>query len=130
MGRMKESAKLIRDAMKTLDDEKVSETQKAAAEMLTAHTIDLMMRKDKLSAREIKHLSTATKYCTQIAIVADKYVREQVKRKVESAAKKIDQIGTKKRISPETLKAIREQVYGIIDTHLGIAQPGSGKPAQ
>ena len=113
LARMKQAGVIVRDVMKNLNAEKASETQKAVAEMITAQTIEFISSQDDLSAKQIKEISQAMRDCTQVSINADKYIREQLNKKIEAADKKISAIAVKKKIDPETLKAIREQVYGI-----------------
>ncbi len=114
LARMKQSGVIVRDVMGDLNDEKASATQKAVAEMITAITIDFISSHDSYTAREIKEVAKAIKDCTAVSINADKYIREQLSKKVEQADKKITEIVKKKKIDPEVLKMIREQVYGII----------------
>ena len=115
LARMKQAGVIVRDVMSDLRDDKASETQKAVAEMITAEIIELVSSKESLTAKEIMNVARAVKDCGAIGIEADKYIRKQVQRRAAEADKKIKEIGTKKKIDPETLKAIREQVYGIVD---------------
>lgn len=112
--RMKTAGVIARDVMTGLTDEDATKTQKAAAEIITAQIIDLASSED-MSAKDIKNIATAIRDCTQVAMKADTYIREQTKEKVKKAEKQITAIAKKKKIDPETLKAIRQQVYGIID---------------
>jgi predicted nucleic acid-binding protein len=114
LARMKNAGEVVRDVMKNLTAEKASETQKAVAEMITAETIDFIANKKSMSAKDITMIASAMRDCTQVAINADKYIRQQVRQKAEQAAKTIEALAIKKKISPETLKLIREQIYGII----------------
>ena len=114
LSRMKQSGLIVRDVMQDLNAEKASETQKAVAEMITAVTIDFVSEHENFGAKEIRDISKAIKDCTSVAISADKYVREQLDKKVKAADKSIADIGRKKKIDPEVLKLSREQVYGIV----------------
>jgi uncharacterized protein DUF3486 len=120
MARLKEAAELVRHVMEDADGVEVSETQKAVAELLTARIIELVTTKDKMGASDIRRIAEATKHCTHVAIAADKYIHEKVKKNIQKANANITKIGHEKQIAPEALKAIKEQVYGIIDDHLGI----------
>lgn len=111
--RMKNAGLIVRDVMANLDAEKASATQKAVAEMITAQTIEFIADNENLDAKEILNIARAIKDCTQVSINADKYIREQLTKKVEEANKAITDIARKKKIDPEVLKQIREQVYGI-----------------
>ena len=115
MARLKDAGVITREVMSDLTDEKASQTQKAVAEMITAVVIEFVSDKDNFGAKEIKDIARAVKDCTAIAIKSDQYTREQAKKKAEEADRKITEIAGKKEIDPETLKAIREQVYGIIE---------------
>jgi len=110
---MKEAGFIAREAMSGLDDENASQTQKAVSEMLTAQVIS-KAADGELSSKQLKELAQTTKDCAYIAMKADEYRRNQLKEKAEAAAEKITEIAGKKQIDPETLKAIREQVYGIV----------------
>jgi hypothetical protein len=114
IGRMKQAGVMARDAMKDFRDEKASETQKAAAEMITAIGIEFISSNDNPSAKEISDMAKAIKDCAAVAINADKYIREQFSVKAKNADKAITALAEKKQISPEVLKQIREQVYGIV----------------
>lgn len=115
--RMKQASLIARQTMAGLDDN-ASEQQKAAVEMISAITIELLtsrMADDKeLDPKEIHFISRAMKDCTTVAINSDKYIREQINTKAKEADKTITDIAKSKQIDPETLKIIREQIYGII----------------
>jgi len=111
--RMKNAGVIVRDVMKDLTAEKASATQKAVAEIITAQIIEFASQSD-LTAKEIQNIARAVKDCTRVSIDADKYIRKQLTEKVEAADKAISKIAAKKKIDPEALKAIREQVYGIV----------------
>lgn len=114
IARMKNAGVVVRDVMKDLTAENASATQKAVSEMITAQTIAFIADNDSLSAKEIQHIAQAMKDCTVVAINADKYIRSQIKEKAKAADEKITEIVRKKNIDPETLKLIKEQIYGII----------------
>ena len=113
LARMKNAGVIVRDVMKDLTAEKASATQKAVAEIITAQIIEFASE-EKLTAKEIQNIARAVKDCTQVSIDADKYIREQLTEKAKAADKAISKIAAKKKIDPETLRAIREQVYGIV----------------
>jgi len=115
LARMKQAGVIVRDVMADLTAEKASETQKAVAEMITAQTIDFISTQDNLSAKEIMNISRAIKDCTLVSINADKYIREQVGRKVEAAAK-----STKKKLTKAGVN--RKLIQEIIDEHLGVVK--------
>jgi len=120
LARMKEAGGLVRLAMKSRPNERASDTQRALAELLSAQIIDYLVSTEKLSSGDMKRIAAATKDCSQVAIAADKYIREQIKTDLDAAKKDIAVIGRKKQIDAEALRVIREQVYGIIDKHLGL----------
>ena len=117
--KMKNASQLVRDAMKLPGKARVSETQKAVAEMITAVIIEYVSSQSEFNARDINNLARAARDCTQVAITADKYIRERIQENIASASQQIGVIAKKKNIDPATLKAIREQVYGIVDDRLG-----------
>ena len=114
LSRMKQAGVITREIMADLTNEKASQTQKACAEMITAVAIEFVAGHEDLNSKQISDVAKAMKDCTAIAINADKYIRDQITKKAESATKAIDAIGVKKKLDPETLRMIREQVYGII----------------
>lgn len=126
LARMKEAGALVRDAMNNLSDEKASATQKAAAEILTAHVLEFLIKEDGLDSEQILNVSRAIKDSTWVVLAADKYIREQLQKKIQATKKDIAKVGKGGVIAPEVLKAIREQVYGIIDHHLGIKRQNKG----
>ena len=81
--------------------------------MITAVCIEFVSGSETLDAKEIQKVAQAMRDCTAIAINSDKYIREQIKKKAADADKEITKIGKKTKLDPETLKMIREQIYGI-----------------
>lgn len=114
LAKMKQSGLIARNIMADLTDEKASETQKAAVEMITAHAIELMAQSENMNSKELTNVARAMRDCAAVAIRADEYIRSQIKAKTETAVKSIDR-QLKKQIDPETLKIIKEQIYGIIE---------------
>ncbi len=112
--RMKTAGTIARDVMKGLSDENATQTQKAAAEIITAQIIELASSED-MTAKEITCIASAVRDCTAVSMQADTYIRKQVEKKADAAVKKITKFATKKQIDPEVLKLIREQVFGIVD---------------
>lgn len=115
LARMKRAGLIAREAMSGLDDSNASQTQKAAAEMITAHMIELVSNSDQLNALEIKNVSTAIKNCTDVAVKADEYIRQRMEAKAKVAVGKVEEIARKQQIDAETLKIIKEQIYGIVE---------------
>lgn len=111
--RMKTSGAIAREICRDMTNERASATQKAAAEIITAQVIDLASG-DDLTSKQIKEVATAIRDCTSVAMQADKYIRQQLAEKAKSADATVTAIVKKKRIDPETLKLIREQIYGIV----------------
>lgn len=114
MARLRQSSELVRTVMADLTAENAAQTQKAAAEMITAITIDFAAQNESWNASDIRQVARAMRDCGAIAIQADEYVRGQVEKKTKAADRAITELAGKKKIDPETLKAIREQVYGIL----------------
>lgn len=117
--KMKETGRMVREVMENLDGEKASQTQKATAEMLTAVIIERLVSGGEPTVDDIKHLAAAVKDCTWVAKQADEYIRQRIGERVERADRNIGAIAKRKHIDPDTLRAIREQVYGIVDERLG-----------
>jgi len=114
LAKMKEAGLIVRSVMEGLDSENASQTQKAVAELLTARMIELAAADKKMTAKQLREMSQAVRDCAGVSIKADQYRQQQLKQKAETAAKNIESIIDKKQISPETLKIIREQIYGIL----------------
>lgn len=114
VARMKHAGLIARDVMKDLTGEKASETQKAAVEMITAHAIDMMAGMDEMKPKDLLMVAGAMRDCAAVAIKSDQYIREQIKAKTEKAVAEVSK-QLKKQIDPETLKIIKEQIYGIIE---------------
>lgn len=111
---MKTAGLIARQTMANMTGEDAPRTQKAAAEMMTALTLDFMVSHDDYSSKQLKEVSQAIRDCARVSIDADKYIRQQIAEKVKAADSKIKTIAKKKKIDPEVLKQIREEVYGII----------------
>jgi hypothetical protein len=115
LARMKNAGVIVREVMADLNSEKASATQKAVAEMITAQTIQFVSDKDDLSSKEIMNVARAMKDCTQVSINADKYIREQLAKKVTAAA-----ASTKKKLTKAGVN--RKLIQEIIDEHLGVVK--------
>jgi hypothetical protein len=82
--RMRTAAGLAKQIMADVKDENTTASKKAAAEILTAHVIDLASRED-LKPKDIAMIAGAVRDCNQVAMQADKYERDQIKTKLEGA---------------------------------------------
>lgn len=111
--RMRSAAGIARKVMGDLTAEAATETQKAAAEIMTAQIIELISGED-LTAKEMHLVSKAISDCTNVAHKADQYIRSQVAQKAKAAEQQIEQIAAQKKLDPETLRQIKEQIYGIV----------------
>ncbi|MGH2271381.1 phage protein Gp27 family protein [Anaerohalosphaeraceae bacterium U12dextr] len=110
--RMRTATGLAKQVLADVTAENATATQKAAAEMIAAQALDMAVAED-LSPKELALVSRAIKDTAGAAITADKYSRQQLAEKTAAAADKVEAIVKKKNIDPETLKMIREQIYGI-----------------
>ncbi|MDD5720611.1 MAG: DUF3486 family protein [Candidatus Krumholzibacteria bacterium] len=111
--RMRANRQVVTAIMADLTDENAAAAQKAAAEMATALSLDFMLSHDDLTAKQLQDVARAIRDCGAIAIQADRHRRGQVEAKAKAADDAITVIARRKKIDPETLKLIREQVYGI-----------------
>lgn len=111
--RMRTAAGLAKQIMADVKDENASESHKAAAEIITAQIIDIAA-KDDLKPKDIAMIASAVKANAETVMRADKYNRERIADKAKQADQAIQTIAAKKKIDPETLKAIQEQIYGIV----------------
>jgi len=111
--RMRSAAGIARRVMGDLTAEAATETQKAAAEIMTAQIIELISD-EQLRPKDISMISGAIRDCTQVALKADQYIRQQVQAKAKLAEQQIEQIAVKKKLDAETLRQIKEQIYGIV----------------
>lgn len=112
--RMKQAGVITRDIMKEANGANASDTQKAVGEMITAVGIEFVSGHESFTAEELRDVAKAMKDCAAIAISSDKYTRQLIESKAKAADKAITAVAKKKQIDPETLKMIREQIYGII----------------
>lgn len=114
LAKMKEAGLIVRSVMEGLDAENASQTQKAVAELLTAKAIEVASAEKKMTPVQIKLIAQAMKDCGSVSIQAEKFKQDQLKTKAEKAVKNIEnKLTDKKQFSPELLKMIREQIYGI-----------------
>jgi len=114
LSRMRQSAEIVREVMADVKAERVSETQRAVAELITATAIDTLSSVEELTPRQLRDVSSAMRDCTTVAINADKYIRQQLDARAKAADQQITALARKRKLDPEVLKAIREQVYGIV----------------
>ncbi len=112
--RMKTAGTIARDVMKGLSDENATQTQKAAAEIITAQIIELASSED-MTAKEITCIASAVRDCTAVSMQADTYIRKQIKKKAEAAAKSTEKKLTKAGVN-------RKLIQEIIDEHLGVVK--------
>jgi hypothetical protein len=110
---MKHKGVIVRNIMTTLDDQTPSETQKAVVELITAQAIELAISND-LTPKQISELAKTCKDCAYVSITADKYLQDRTAARAKAADERITEIAAKKKLDPETLRIIREQVYGIV----------------
>jgi len=107
-------AELVRPIMSDLTAEKATETHKAAAEMIAARVLELVCT-DELNSRQAKEVAAAVRDCTNVSIKADKYISEQLTKKIKvavsSTRKKLTKAGVNRRLIQE-----------IIDEHLGVVK--------
>lgn len=115
MARLRQSSELVRTVMADLTAENAAQTQKAAAEMITAITIDFAAQNESWNASDIRQVARAMRDCGAIAIQADEYVRGQVQKKVAAANASAEQKLVKAGLS-------RKQIQEIIDEYLGITK--------
>lgn len=114
LAKMKEAGLIVRSVMEGLTEENTSQTQKAVAELLTVRAIEIAASDKTMTSKQIKEVAGGIRDCANISIKADQYRQAQLKNKADTAAKNIETLAGKKEISPETLKMIREQIYGIV----------------
>ena len=107
-------AELVRGVMADMTAEKATETQKAAAEMITARVLELVCT-DELSSRQAKEVAAAVRDCTQVSMKADIYIRTQLGKKIEAAAQ-----STKKKLTKAGVN--RKLIQEIMDEHLGVVK--------
>jgi hypothetical protein len=115
ISRMKEAGLIARDVMKDLTEEKASATQKAAAEMITAHIVQLAAEEESLTTKQLKEVSQAVRDCMNVSITADKYIREQLAKKIRTATE-----STKAKLTKAGVN--RKLIQEIIDEHLGVVK--------
>lgn len=114
MARMKNAGAIARETMDGLTGEHASKTQKAVAEIITAQIIEIAAE-DNLSTKQIRELATAVKDCTAVSISADKYIREQIEKKIEAATQ-----STKKKLTKAGVN--QKLIQEIMDEHLGVTK--------
>jgi len=107
-------AELVRNVMSDMTAERASETQKAAAEMITARVLDLVCT-DELSPKQAKDVAAAVRDCANVSIKADTYIRNQLDKKISAAAN-----STKKKLTKAGVD--RKLIQEIIDEHLGVTR--------
>jgi hypothetical protein len=89
MERMRTAAGIARTVMAEVDGATATETQKAAAEMMTARIIELAAD-ENLKSKDIAMISGAIRDCAKVAQDADKYIRTQIAERTKQAKAKIN----------------------------------------
>jgi len=112
--RMRTAAGIARTVMAEVTDANATETQKAAAEMMTARIIELVAD-DEMKPKDIAMVSSAIRDCMNVSLQADKYIRTRIADRAKAADAAVTDLVKKKQIDPDTLKMIREQIYGIVE---------------
>ena len=116
--RIKLAAQRAEAVIREMGDRPVTEIYEAAEKVATQALLDVMLEMPE-GASEIKFIDAARaiaalqnsamrRECTKIAIAKD------AEERAARAAKEIDKIGAKAKLSPDVLAQIREQVYGIV----------------
>jgi hypothetical protein len=119
VGRWKEGQAKFVEAMNSGTGEQAARTSLALSEMLTAVIIEHMASKEEFDPTEIRDLARATKHCTDVSIAASKHMQALMQQAAANIKTDVTAIRPRKGLSRETLKTIREQIYGIVDEHLG-----------
>lgn len=112
---MKTAGLVLGTAMADMTGEDAPTTQKGAAQMMTALTLDFMVSHENLSAKEMKDVAQTIRDCAQVAIKADTYIRQQIGERVEKTAK-----STKAKLTKAGVD--RKLIQEIIDEHLGVVK--------
>jgi uncharacterized protein DUF3486 len=112
---MKDMSLIARNTMKDVTDVSVSQTQKAAAEIITAHIIDLSTSDEKMTAKKARDLATAVKDCVMVTIKSNDYDRAERIKKAEKVAE-----STRTKLKKEGVN--RKVIQEIIDEHLGVTK--------
>jgi len=109
---MRTKAEIVRGVFRDVTAEDAPKTQKAAAEIITAKLIEISVEENH-SPKEIMNLARAVKDCTAVSISADKYVREQIKAKVEKTASSIKDKLNAAGVNKKVQKVVDELLLGI-----------------
>lgn len=112
---MKTAGLIARQTMANMTGEDAPKTQKAAAEMMTALTLDFMVSHEEYSSKQLKEVSQAIRDCARVSINADKYIRTQIAEKIAASAK-----STKAKLTKAGVN--RKLIQEIIDEHLGVVK--------
>jgi len=109
----------VRDQAKTIVEElsgrPATEMHEAANQLAIQQIFErLLDAKDDIDNANIVKLINAVGWLQRSA-VSNERAKLAFKRQADAAAKDIDKIGKKAGLSEETLREIRERVYGIVD---------------
>lgn len=111
--RMRLATGIAKRALAGVTRENASETQRAAAEMLSAHVIDLASR-DDLDPKTVLLLSASIENLGKLVMKSDQYIREQLKAKVTEASSEIKQKLDAAGVAKIVQKQIDEVLLGIV----------------
>ena len=109
---MKTAGLIAIETMADMNDEDSPEIIKAAAKMMTALTLQYMVEHPDSSPKQLRDVSQAISSCANVAIKAQQHLTDTIKEKAKKADKQITKL-IKKKIDKQTLKQIREEIYGL-----------------
>lgn len=111
---LRSRAEIVRSVMDDDGDpETAAKNQTAAAQMITARVLEATCD-GGLTGKQARELASAIRDCQTILIRDDSF-RQTVRTRAKAADAAVTEIVKKKQIDPETLKLIREQIYGIVN---------------
>ncbi len=99
----------IEAVVKMTQDKPTTYMLSAVVSTLTQHVMDFVKDIDFMEFDDPNDLIRAVKQLTDMAKSLEEYIGEKLKNAVE----KIEEEGKKRKVDPEFLKMIREEIYGL-----------------
>jgi len=111
--KMKNAGLVVKDIMKDVDKDSITETQKAAAQIITAQLIDLVANAEEMTSKEIKEVSQGIHHVTSSLVLSDKHLAKQMTEKVAKAAEKTKDALGKSGVDRKKVQEIIDEILGI-----------------
>jgi len=91
------------------------EMEEATSKIITQKVMDMLISLDELPAntKNISGLLSAFAKLQSSSVLRER-LKKEIKAKADEAVKSVEEMGRTRELSPEAIKIIKEQIYGIV----------------